>query len=91
MSCQVGQATISDYLRVATSAGLKWPDIADWDEDRLRTSLAPSSIPAPSWRKIDDPDYGAIRRELQTDKHLTLQLLWQELRVLKLPIDFHRS
>ena len=37
VSCQIGQATVSDYLRMAAAAGLKWPDIADWDEDRLRT------------------------------------------------------
>jgi len=79
-SCQVGQATVSDYLRMAAVAGLKWPDIADWDEDRLRTALAPCSVPAPSWRKTDDPDFAQIRRELQTHKHLTLQLLWQEYR-----------
>jgi hypothetical protein len=91
LSCQVGQATVSDYLRMAAAAGIKWPDIADWDEDRLRASLSPASIPAPNWRKAGDPDYAEIRRELQTHKHLTLQLLWQELRVLKLPIDFHRS
>jgi transposase len=79
-SCQLGQATVSDYLRMAAAAGLKWPDIADWDEDRLRVALAPCSIPAPSWRKTDDPDYAQIRHELQTHKHLTLQLLWQEYR-----------
>ena len=80
LSCQVGQATVSEYLRMAAAAGINWPDIADWDEDRLRASLAPASIPAPNWRKADDPDYAEIRRELQTHKHLTLQLLWQEYR-----------
>ena len=65
---------------MATAARLKWPEIADWDEDRLRSTLAPASIPAPSWRKADDPDYAEIRRELQTHKHLTLQLLWQVYR-----------
>ena len=80
VSCQIGQATVSDYLRMAATAGLTWPDIADWDEDRLRSALSPSSIPAPSWRKADEPDYAEIRRELQTHKHLTLQLLWEEYR-----------
>ena len=44
------------------------------------SALAPASIPTPSWRKTDDPDYAAIRRELQTHKHLTLQLVWEEYR-----------
>jgi transposase len=34
--------------------------------------------PASTWRKADEPDYAAMRRELQKHKHLTLQLLWQE-------------
>ena len=80
LSCQVGQATVSDYLRMAAAAGINWPDVADWDEDRLRMALAPASIPAPNWRKTGDPDYAEIRRELQTHKHLTLQLLWEEYR-----------
>src|SRR5947208_3423279 len=49
LSCHVGQATVSDYLRMAAAAGIEWPDVADWDEDRLRASLAPASIPA-WWR-----------------------------------------
>lgn len=79
-SCGIGQATVSDYLRLATQAGLQWPDIADWDEERLRAALAPASVPSPRWRKTDEPDYAAMRRELQIHKHLTLQLLWQEYR-----------
>lgn len=79
-SCQIGQATVSDYLRMAAQASLRWEDIADWDEDRLRTTLAPALNPAVCWRKTDEPDYASMRREFQTHKHLTLQLLWQEYR-----------
>lgn len=79
-SCEIGQATVSDYLRRAAQAGLQWSDITDWDDDRVRAALVPGSIPAPQWRKTGEPDYAAIRRELQTHQHLTLQLLWQEYR-----------
>jgi transposase len=79
-SCQVGQATVSDYLRMAAQAGLQWPAIADWDDDRIQATLVPTSTPAPQWRKTDDPDYATMRSELQKHKHLTLQLLWQEYR-----------
>ena len=80
LSCQLGQATVSDYLGMAAQASLKWQDVAEWDEDRLRAALAPSPNPVSSWRKADEPDYAAMRRELQKHKHLTLQLLWQEYR-----------
>ena len=46
LSCQIGQATVSDYLRMAATAGLTWPDIADWDEDQLRPG---------STLKVEDP------------------------------------
>lgn len=80
LSCQIGQATVSDYLRLADQAGLRWPDVADWDEDRLLAALSPPQRTAPAWRKTAEPDFAAMRRELQTHKHLTLQLLWQEYR-----------
>jgi len=80
LSCQIGQATVSDYLKMVEEANLKWRDVAGWDEDRLRAALLPPLRPAAAWRKAAEPDYAAIRRELQTHKHLTLQLLWQEYR-----------
>lgn len=80
LSCQIGQATVSDYLSLADQAGLRWPDVADWDEDRLLAALLPPQRAAPAWRKAAEPDFASMRRELQTHKHLTLQLLWQEYR-----------
>jgi hypothetical protein len=35
LSCSVGQATVSEYLKAAEAAALKWSDVADWDDDRL--------------------------------------------------------
>jgi transposase len=80
-SCQVGQATISDYLAQAKHAQLRWPDIADWDEDRIQQALAPAPNPAAVRRKNAEPNFAAIRRELQVHKHLTLQLLWEEYQL----------
>src|SRR5258708_38995105 len=42
LSCAVGQATVSDYLKAAATAGLKWSDVADWDGDRLWKAVGPS-------------------------------------------------
>ena len=38
----VGQATVSEYLKAAEAAELKWPEVADWSEDRLLEAAAPS-------------------------------------------------
>jgi transposase len=80
LSCQIGQATVSDYLSLAAQIGLKWQDVTNWDEDRLRAALLPSPSPTSSWHKADEPDFADIGRQLQTHKPLTLQLLWQEYR-----------
>jgi transposase len=78
--CAVGQATVSDYLKAAGAAGLKWPDIAEWSDDQVMQAVA-ASRPKPDQRtQSPEPDYADIRHELQTNKHVTLQLLWEEYR-----------
>jgi transposase len=79
-SCAVSQATVSDYLKAADAAGLKWADVADWDDDRLWKAMAPARVLPRDRVHPPGPDYAAIRRELQTNKHVTLQLLWEEYR-----------
>ena len=79
-SCAVGQATVSEYLKAAEAAGLKWPDIADWGEDRLMRSRRPAAGKTGRRKQSPEPDYAEIRHELQTNKHVTLQLLWEEYR-----------
>src|SRR5207237_8931563 len=53
LSCAVGQATVSDYLKAAETAGMKWADVADWDDDRLGKAVAPSR--ATTRRRIHPP------------------------------------
>jgi transposase len=90
ISCAVGQATVSEYLKAAEVAGLKWPEIAEWGEERLTETVAPPrGKPVP--RKLSpEPDYADIRHQLQTNKHVTLQLLWEEYRETH-PDGYHYS
>ena len=80
LSCSTGQSTVSDYLKAAESAGLQWPEIADWDEVRLEAALLPRRPAEPQRGPQPEPDFAAMHAELQRDRHLTLQLLWQEYR-----------
>jgi transposase len=67
-------------LKAAGASGLKWPDIAEWSDDQVMQAVAPS-WPRPDQRtQSPEPDYADIRHELQTNKHVTLQLLWEEYR-----------
>ncbi len=45
--CSISQATVHEYLRRASAAGLSWPLSEDWDDTRLEQALF-GSPPAPA-------------------------------------------
>jgi transposase len=80
-SCSIGQATVHRYLERATAAGLSWPLPQDCDDRRLEALLFPDARAGsqPPSRRAS-PNFAAVRQQLQTHKHVTLQLLWEEYR-----------
>jgi transposase len=79
-SCSVNHSTVADYLRRATAAGLdRWPLPADLDEAGLEARLF-RARPAAAAEARPAPDWAAIHDELRSQKHVTLQLLWQEYK-----------
>jgi len=79
-SCLISQSTVHKYLKAAAAAGVSWPLPPDWDERRLEEVVFGAPRPAAVWSKTAAPDFGAIRRQLQTHRNLTLQLVWEEYR-----------
>jgi transposase len=79
-SCSISQATVHRYLERAATAALSWPLPADCDDGRLQELLFPGQPGRPSQPVHAPLDFGAIRVQLQTHKHVTLQLLWEEYR-----------
>ena len=79
-SCSIGQATVHRYLHKAAAAGLTWPLPEDLDDRRLEELLFPAAVGRPSHAIRSLPDFAEVRRQLQTHKHLTLQLVWEEYR-----------
>jgi transposase len=90
-SCCISQPTVHRYLERADAAGLSWPLPEDCDDRRLKELLFPpqarSSLPTAASQQNPTPnskirriaiDFAALHRELQTHKHVTLQLLWEE-------------
>jgi transposase len=72
----VGLETITQYLQLATEAGLDWAGAEPREQDKLeRRILSPASPPAPA--KRIELDCNVIHRELRR-KGVTLQLLWEE-------------
>jgi transposase len=80
-SCSISQSTVSEYVKTAEAAELSWAEVADWDESRLVAALQPQSPSHPARTLLPEPDFAAIHAELQQDRHLTLQLVWEEYRV----------
>src|SRR5215470_1076731 len=77
-SCSISQATVHAYLKRAQAAGVTWPLPEGWDEARVEEALF-----GPSPRRVYEshrpiPDFADLQRELQTHRHLTLQLWWEE-------------
>jgi transposase len=90
-SCGISQPTVHRYLERAETAGLSWPLPDDCDDRRLHelifSTTVRSSSPAAASQQSATPvstdgrapiDFAAIHHELQSHKHVTLQLLWEE-------------
>lgn len=79
-SCSIGQATVHRYLERATAAGLSWPLPEDCDDRQLEELLFPDARGSHPPSRRSTPNFAAVRQQLQTHKHVTLQLLWEEYR-----------
>ena len=79
-SCNIAQPTVHRYLERAAAAGLGWPLPAGCDDRQLEQLLFPTT---PGWEPgaiRPMPDLAAIHQQLLSNKHVTLQLLWEEYR-----------
>jgi transposase len=77
-SCQISHSTVSEYLKCAEAAGLKWPLPEGLDEDSLyRLLFLEKAADRPAVRVV--PDWEGVRKELKK-RHVTLRLLWMEYR-----------
>lgn len=78
-SCGIGRSTVSDYLHRAKAAGLGWPLPEQLSDTVLEQRLFPSaSQPVTTKRVI--PDFQKVHKKLQSRRHVTLNLLWQEYK-----------
>ena len=78
-SCGIGRGTVGDYLHRAKAAGLSWPLPDELSDTALEQQLFPSTAPQVSSSRFV-PDFHDVHKELQSRKHVTLILLWQEYK-----------
>ncbi|MBE0474979.1 MAG: transposase [Rhodoferax sp.] len=70
----ISKGVVTKYVKLASKAGLQWPQIQTLDETALHTRLMGTPQRASSFVA---PDYGHLHQELGR-KGMTLMLLWQE-------------
>ena len=76
-SCCLARSTVAEYLLRARAAGLVWPLPPEMTEAQLDARLFPVQA-HPVERRLA-LEMAGIRNELR-NKHVTLQLLWEEYR-----------
>jgi transposase len=70
---------VSEYVKRAAAAGLKWPLPEELDEESLYVRLFPGDQRATPQRIQSLPNWGQVREELKK-RNVTLRLLWVEYR-----------
>jgi transposase len=73
----VGPTTVRDTLRRFRRSGLTWPVQPEMTDRDLESRLYGVPGVKPGRRKLPEPDWAVVARELKR-KHVTLQVLWEE-------------
>ena len=81
-SVKLSQSTVHEYLERFQQSGLVWPLPSDFDDNTLHQKLF-GIVHKPDDNATQTrplPDFSEIHRELTTNRHTSLQLLWEEYR-----------
>jgi len=73
----LARSTVRETLRRAETAGLVWPLPEDMNDAALEAALYASRRSKRGHRRIEEPDWAGVHRELKR-KHVTLLILWDE-------------
>ncbi len=73
----LARSTVRETLRRAETVGLGWPLPDDMNDAALEAALYASRRSKRGHRRIEEPDWAGVHRELKR-KHVTLLILWDE-------------
>ena len=73
----MARSTVRETLKRAETAGLTWPLPEDMNDAALEAALYASRRSKRGHRRIEEPDWAGVHRELKR-KHVTLLILWDE-------------
>lgn len=76
----VSKTTVGEYINLFKASELSWPVAEEYlDEEVLSNKLNPTYM----LNKPSAIDFVSIHQEISSNKHVTLQLLWEELSAAK--------
>ncbi len=73
----IARSTVRETLKRAETAGLAWPLPENMNDAALEAALYASRRSKRGHRRIEEPDWAGVHRELKR-KHVTLLILWDE-------------
>lgn len=88
-ACAVSRPSVAEYIRRARAAQLHWPLPEGLGDAEIEQRLFPPQSTL-STDKRALPDWQTVHAELRRNKHVTLDLLWQEYKELN-PDGFQYS
>ena len=76
-SLNISQSAVSECLTGFRESGIPWPLNPPLEEAQLEAVFYPT-LATPEPTDKTQPDFAAIQRQLQTNRHLTLEAVWAE-------------
>ena len=73
----MARSTVRETLNRADGAGLSWPLPEGMNDEALEAALYANRRSKRGHRRISEPDWACVHRELKR-KHVTLLILWDE-------------
>ena len=73
----IARSTVRETLKRVETAGLAWPLPEGMNDEALEAALYASRRSKRGHRRIAEPDWATVHRELKC-KHVTLLILWDE-------------
>jgi IS30 family transposase len=74
----LARSTVRETFKRTEGAGLSWPLPEDMNDEAVEAALYASRGNKRGHRRIAEPDWACVHRELKR-KHVTLLILWDEL------------
>lgn len=71
-------STVREMLKRGEAAGIAWPLPTEMNDEALETALYANRRSKRGYRRHEEPDWSQAHCELKRNKHVTLQILWDE-------------